>query len=79
MSIVIGLLFIGYTKGIGPPLGIIMPLFLGGMFLWMFFEYIDHWYTNHLQKYFKEADVALGIAHTIHGIHHEYSKVKNNG
>jgi sterol desaturase/sphingolipid hydroxylase (fatty acid hydroxylase superfamily) len=76
ISIVIGLLYIGYIRGVATSLGAVVALFLGAMFFWTFFEYVFHRYINHLDEYFPDSKVAHTIAHTIHGIHHEYPRDK---
>jgi sterol desaturase/sphingolipid hydroxylase (fatty acid hydroxylase superfamily) len=76
VGIVVGLLYVAYAKEVVPSLGVAVLVFLGALFFWTFFEYIFHRYINHLDEYFPESEVARTIAHTIHGIHHEYPRDK---
>lgn len=76
ISIVFGLLYIGYIKGVATSIGPVVAVFFAAMFFWTFFEYLFHRYINHLDEYFPNSKVACAIAHTIHGIHHEYPRDK---
>jgi sterol desaturase/sphingolipid hydroxylase (fatty acid hydroxylase superfamily) len=76
ICIAVGILYMGYAKEMAPSLAIAVAVFLGAMFFWTFFEYFFHRYINHLDEYFPESKVAHSIAHTIHGIHHEYPRDK---
>ena len=76
ITILLGLLFMAYISRITPSLVVAAAVFLGAMFFWTFFEYIFHRYINHLDEYFPESKWAYKIAHTIHGIHHEYPRDK---
>lgn len=76
ISISAGLLYIGYARAVAPSLGVAAAVFLGAMFFWTFFEYFFHRYINHLDVYFPESKLAHTIAHTLHGIHHEYPRDK---
>lgn len=76
IGISVGLLYIGYTKAIASSVFLAAAVFIGAMFFWTFFEYVFHRYVNHLDEYFPESKIALQIAHTLHGIHHEYPRDK---
>lgn len=76
VSIAAGLLYLGYVREIAPSLIMAAAVFFGAMFFWTFFEYFFHRYINHLDEYFPESKIAHSIAHTIHGIHHEYPRDK---
>lgn len=72
----VGLLYIGYAKEVAPTLVVGIAVFSGAMFFWTFFEYFFHRYINHLDEYFPESEWAKAVAHTLHGIHHEYPRDK---
>jgi len=76
ITILLGLIYYGYTNGVVDSLAVGIVLFLGGMFFWTFFEYVFHRYVNHLDEYFPNSEWAHKLAHTIHGIHHEYPRDK---
>jgi sterol desaturase/sphingolipid hydroxylase (fatty acid hydroxylase superfamily) len=48
-------------------------IFLGGMFVWSFFEYVLHRFVFH---FFAESDRAKRIVYVLHGNHHEYPRDK---
>ncbi|MGM0545642.1 MAG: sterol desaturase family protein [Bacteroidota bacterium] len=76
ISISAGLLYIGYASAVAPSLLVAAAVFWGAMLFWTFFEYVFHRYINHLDEYFPESKAAHQIAHTLHGIHHEYPRDK---
>jgi len=76
ISILVGLLYYGYKLQVVGSFAIGVGVYLGAMFFWTFFEYFFHRYINHLDEYFPDSKWAHSIAHTIHGIHHEYPRDK---
>lgn len=76
IALVVGLLYISYAKAVDPSLLTAVAVFLGAFLFWTFFEYVFHRYINHLDEFFPESKIAYTIAHTIHGIHHEYPRDK---
>lgn len=76
IGIMVGLLYIGYVKEVAPSLAAAAAIYFSAMFFWTFFEYFFHRYLNHLDEYFPDSKMAHQIAHTIHGIHHEYPRDK---
>jgi len=76
ICIAVGLPYMGYANEIAPSLAIAVAVFLGAIFFWTLFEYFFHRYINHIDEYFPEFKIAHTIAHTIHGIHHEYPRDK---
>lgn len=74
IGIVSGLLYTGYSKEVTASLLTAAVVFFGALFFWTFFEYIFHRYVNHLDEYFPDSELAHRVAHTIHGIHHEYPR-----
>lgn len=71
-----GLLYVGYIKQIVNSVWMAVGIYFGAILFWTFFEYFFHRYVNHLDEYFPESQWAHKIAHTIHGIHHEYPRDK---
>lgn len=70
------LLYTGYSKQVASSFWVGVAVYFGAMFFWTFFEYFFHRYINHLDEYFPESKLAYKIAHTIHGIHHEFPRDK---
>lgn len=71
------MLYVGLAREIAPSVFWGVTVFFGAMLFWTFFEYFFHRYINHLDEYFPESKVAHQIAHTLHGIHHEYPRDKD--
>lgn len=76
IAVMVGLLFVAYSRQVTTSWLVAVGIFLAAMFFWTFFEYVFHRYINHLDKYFPGSIWAHKIAHTIHGIHHEYPRDK---
>jgi len=76
ITILFGLLLMGYSRHLTSSLWVGVGIYLGAMFFWTFFEYLFHRYINHLDEYFPDSKWAYQIAHTIHGVHHEYPRDK---
>lgn len=76
ISIGVLMLYVGYSQLVMDSFIEAAALFLAAMFFWTFFEYVFHRYINHLDEYFPDSKWAYKIAHTIHGIHHEYPRDK---
>lgn len=76
VTILIGLLYTGYSNQVTISLLTAVFVYFGALFFWTFFEYFFHRYINHLDEYFPDSKLAHKIAHTIHGIHHEYPRDK---
>lgn len=76
IAIGLGLLFIGYARGIASSFLMGAAIFTGALLFWTFFEYIFHRYINHIDEYFPGSKWAQKLAYTIHGIHHEYPRDK---
>jgi len=55
------------------PVGMILMMFLAGMFFWSFFEYIIHRFAFHFMA---ESERATKIVYLIHGNHHQYPRDK---
>jgi len=53
--------------------GMILLVFLSGMFFWSFFEYMIHRFAFH---FIAESERATKIVYLIHGNHHEYPRDK---
>ena len=53
--------------------GMILLVFLAGMFFWSFFEYMIHRFAFH---FLAESERASKIVYLIHGNHHEYPRDK---
>ncbi len=53
--------------------GMILIVFLSGMFFWSFFEYMIHRFAFH---FIAESERATKIVYLIHGNHHEYPRDK---
>jgi sterol desaturase/sphingolipid hydroxylase (fatty acid hydroxylase superfamily) len=66
------LVYIGYrsTGAAWPTLPLV---FVAGMFIWTFFEYVMHRFIFH---YMAENETAVKIVYIIHGNHHEYPRDK---
>jgi sterol desaturase/sphingolipid hydroxylase (fatty acid hydroxylase superfamily) len=76
VAVLAGLLYVGYIKQIANSVWMAVGIYFGAILFWTFFEYFFHRYVNHLDEYFPESQWAHKIAHTIHGIHHEYPRDK---
>lgn len=76
IGLLIVLLYVGYSKQVVYSLWSGLAVYAGAMFFWTFFEYFFHRYINHLDEYFPESKWAHKIAHSIHGIHHEFPRDK---
>ena len=76
ISIVLGMLYLGYRFQVVDSFMAGAGIYVGALFFWTFFEYFFHKYINHLDEYFPESKMANKIAYTIHGIHHEFPRDK---
>lgn len=70
----LGMLYLAWRRAVTESLGLAAGIFVFAFFFWTFFEYLFHRYVNHLDEYFPESRLARRLAHTIHGIHHEYPR-----
>lgn len=76
IGIVVGLFYVGLIGEVVSSIGMAIAVYIGALFFWTFFEYFFHRYVNHLDEYFPKSEWAHTIAHTLHGIHHEYPRDK---
>lgn len=72
LPISIGLMYYAHTR-LGYGIGMIVLVFLAGMFFWSFFEYIMHRFAFH---YVAESERAKKIVYVMHGNHHHFPRDK---
>ncbi|MDZ7772570.1 MAG: sterol desaturase family protein [Balneolaceae bacterium] len=73
-AISLGMVWVAWQRGVAESMGTALGVVLFAFFFWTFFEYVFHRYVNHLDEYFPGSELAHRIAHTLHGIHHEYPR-----
>lgn len=76
ITILVLLLYLGVAEKVVTTYMEGLSIYFGALFFWTFFEYLFHRYINHIDEYFPNSVLAGKIAHTIHGIHHEYPRDK---
>ncbi|SMO35225.1 sterol desaturase family protein [Fodinibius sediminis] len=68
------LLYLGVVREVVSSFWAGLSIYLSAIFSWTLFEYLFHRYINHLDEYFPDSGWARKVAHSIHGIHHEYPR-----
>ena len=74
LSVIVGLLFWGYSLRVTDSFFQGAAIFVGAYFGWTLFEYLFHRFINHLDSFFPESEAIKKFDYAIHGIHHEFPR-----